>query len=55
MDWMNVFGMVGMVVTVASAVVNMTPTQSDNKVLDFVIKTLDVFALNWVNRNKPTE
>lgn len=38
-------------VTVASIIAKMTPTETDNKVVGYVLKFVDMLAMN----NKPTE
>ena len=35
------------IVTAASAVANLTPTDSDNKVIAFITKVINSFALNF--------
>ena len=41
----------GLVVALASAVAAATPSDSDNRVVGRLIRTLDAFALNWGSRN----
>lgn len=41
----------GLVVALASAVAAATPTESDNRYISGLIRTLDTFALNWGSRN----
>ncbi len=35
------------IVTAASAIVNLTPTETDNKIVAWLIKVLDFLALNF--------
>lgn len=41
------FNLAALVVTVASAVANLTPTQKDNQVIAWISKVVDFLALNW--------
>lgn len=55
MDWINanigaVITVLTAVVTVASVIANFTPSESDNKVVEFVRKIVDWLALNWVKK-----
>ena len=50
-NWSNVLAIIGGVVSVASLVVKLTPSQADDAVLAKVIKVLDYFSV--VNPSKP--
>jgi hypothetical protein len=43
----DLFGIISAVVSVASLVANMTPTESDNKIVEKVGKAVHFLALNW--------
>jgi hypothetical protein len=45
--WQEVFVAVTAVVTAASAVANLTPTQADNKVVDAISRVVNALALNF--------
>lgn len=47
----DIIEIIGLVVAIASGIAAMTPTESDNKIVDKVIRVLDAFALNWNKRN----
>lgn len=42
----EIFQVVTGIIAVASIIVNLTPTEADNKALDFVLKILHVVALD---------
>jgi hypothetical protein len=44
-NWVNVTAIVGGVVTIASVIVKMTPSRSDDVVLDKIISVLKVLSL----------
>lgn len=43
----NYFNLATMVVALASAVANVTPTHKDNQVVSWIAKVVDFLALNW--------
>jgi hypothetical protein len=44
-DWLNIITVVvPQIITVATVVTRVTPTDADNKVLDFVLKFIDAVA-----------
>ena len=50
-NWASVVAIVTGVVTVASIIAKLTPTQTDDKIVAYVLKIVDVLALN----TKPKE
>lgn len=47
MDFMSIFGIVTAVVTLASAIANVTKTDADNKVVARISQIVNVLALNF--------
>lgn len=41
----DIFAIIGGIVTIASVIVKITPSQKDDSVLEFIIKILDVFSV----------
>ena len=50
-NWASVVAIVTGIVTVASIIAKLTPTETDDKLVGYILKIIDVLALN----NKPTE
>jgi hypothetical protein len=45
-NWVNITAVIGSTVTLASLIVKITPSKSDDEVLDKVIGVLNALALN---------
>jgi len=45
-NWQEIIGVFTALVTAASIIVKLTPTESDNKILDAVLKATQILALN---------
>lgn len=45
-NWVNITAVIGGVVTLASLIVKLTPSKSDDEVLDKIIGVLNALALN---------
>ena len=57
MEWLmnhsaEVMAILGGIVMLASAIANVTPTESDNKVVEKLRKFVDFLAINWSVRKK---
>ena len=57
MEWLmnhsaEVMAILGGIVMLASAIANVTPTESDNKVVEKLRKFVDFVAINWTVRKK---
>jgi len=50
-NWASVVAIVTGIVTVASIIAKLTPTETDDKIVGYILKIVDFLALN----NKPTE
>ena len=50
-NWESVVAIITGIVTVASIIAKITPTETDDKVVGFLLKFVDLLAIN----NKPTE
>jgi len=50
-NWASIVAIVTGVVTVASIIAKLTPTETDDKVVGYFLKLIDFLAIN----NKPTE
>lgn len=46
MDKLQLVALIGGIVTIASVIVKLTPSQVDNKVLNVIIKILQVLSLH---------
>lgn len=49
----ELFAIIGIIVTLATAIVAMTPTKKDDEILGKIVKFLDYFSV--VNRKKDAE
>lgn len=46
-NWAAIIAVVTAVVTAASAIANLTPTETDNKIVDAIKKLINTLALNF--------
>lgn len=44
-NWQSILEIIGAVVSLATIIVKITPSQKDNNVLDVIIKFLSIFSL----------
>ena len=43
----NIIMIATSIVTIASIIANITPNETDNKIVAFIKKVVDLFAINW--------
>lgn len=46
-NWTNILGAITAVIAAASAIANLTPTETDNKIIAAITKVIDALALNF--------
>lgn len=50
-NWTDILAWIGGIVSSASIIVKLTPTQKDNNILGFIIKILDYFSVVQTKEN----
>lgn len=53
-NWETIFAVWGMLVTFCTAVVKLTPTTKDDKILAWVVKWADVFSIVFTKKDAET-